>query len=349
MYKLSMVGLSVLIITGCSWFSSPPSRANNPVVTGVNFVGMTVTDIEQSTVLYQNATSVQVVHEDRLIKDPLLEKLTGRESASLTTRLMRGVNAQVMFMQFDNPSAAALNAPTINANGPGIAHFAFQAVDNTQTYQKFLSGGAKHIGSHKMMTNPRTHVSYAYVRDNDDTIVEIEHVDIEALALPEPPKNEIRMRHISLATGNMERAIDFYSALLETKNPRRSGYLFNNKGEFIDNVSGLPESEVEFAWFQVRNLELEIIQYHNPKPKEQKGNRPIDASGFNMIVFNVSDLDDAKSMLLEAGGTLEIDSGEFDGEQIFFGRDPDGNLLGFQSLDANSPFSAKNFKDNGLG
>jgi predicted enzyme related to lactoylglutathione lyase len=318
-------------------------------VQGVNFVGMTVADIERTTTLYQNATNVDLLNDGRLESDPLLNALTNRNNAAANTRLLRGVNAQLLLLQFDNPAASSLSMPSIDANGPGIAHLAFQAVEKSETYQKFLAGGAQHIGSPEMMKNPRTQVSYAYVRDSDELIVEIEHVDVEALELPAPPKNDIRIRHISLATQDMESLIDFYSILLETQNPRQSGYLFPNKGEFIDNISGLPESETEFAWFQVRNLELEIIQYHNPQPAEQKNMRPFDAPGFNMIVFDVANLDDARKLFIEAGGEIVVESGALKGEQIFLGRDPDGNLLGFQALDASSPFSAKNFKDNGLG
>jgi catechol 2,3-dioxygenase-like lactoylglutathione lyase family enzyme len=310
---------------------------------------MTVSDIEATTKLYQDASQVERVKSKRIENDTTYQTLAQREQVSLTTQLIRSVNAQLLLMQFDSPSSEAQKSRSVDANAVGIAHLAFQAVDKTQTYEKFLSGGAEHIGSLEMMTNPRTHVSYAYVHDKDDLIIEVEHVDIEALELPQPPKNEIRIRHISLATANMERLIDFYSALLETENPRQSGYLFPNSGEFIDNVSGLPDSEVEFAWFQVRNLELEIIQYHNPEPENKLNTRPIDATGFNMIVFDVKDVARAKQLFLEAGGTLVMDAGHLAGEPVFFGRDPDGNLLGFQALSEASPYSAKNFKDNGLG
>ncbi|WP_166422376.1 VOC family protein [Paraglaciecola sp. 20A4] len=340
--------LSLLLLSGCSWFISPPSRVDNPVIEGVNYVGITVTNLEQTEQLYRDATEVELIETDKLSNNTLINAVAQRSGVSVNTKLLRGVNAQLLLMQFDKTSEKAKASSFVDANGPGMAHLAFQVIDTTQTYQKILAGGASYIGSKDMMTNPKTHVSYAYVRDPDNIILEIEHVNIKPLNLPKPPKNERRIRHISLATGDMDRLVDFYSFLLETENPRRAGQYLHNEGEFVDNVSGLKDSEIEMAWFQVRNLELEIIQYHNPVPMVLDSPRPIDATGFNMIMFDVTNLESAQQMLLDAGGSVVTKTQLFNGGNTFFGRDPDGNLLGFQTLAAQSPFSAKNFKNNGV-
>jgi catechol 2,3-dioxygenase-like lactoylglutathione lyase family enzyme len=340
--------ISLSLLGGCSWLVTPPSRVDNPVVAGVNFVGVTVSDLNQTEKLYRDATEIQVVKSDTITDHPLIDALAGRSGVSAQTRLMKGVNAQVLLMQFDNPSEQAKKHHVINANGPGLAHLAFQVADKTQTYQKFLAGGAKHIGDKEMLKNPKTQVSYAYVRDLDNVIVEVEHVDIESLNLPKPPKNNRRIRHISLATTDMDRLIDFYSILLETQNPRQFGHMFHHKGERVDKVSGLKDSETEMAWFQVRNLELEIIQYHNPVPRVSVTSRPLDAIGYNMVVFDVTDLNAAKEKFVTAGGKIVSEKQEWNEGEIFFGHDPDGNLLGFQTLAATSIYSAKNFKNNGL-
>ncbi|WP_299082480.1 VOC family protein [uncultured Paraglaciecola sp.] len=345
-----LIGLATtLLLSGCSWLITSPSRVENPIVEGVNYVGMTVRDLDRSEKLYSDAADVQVVQNGVIENHPLINELTQRADTSIKTRLMKSVNAQVLFMEFAQPSEAAKNTVPIKANGPGLAHLAFQVVDRTETYQQFLAGGAKHIGAKEMWKNPKTHVSYAYAFDLDDAIVEVEHVDVAALDLPKPPANDRRIRHISLATLDMPRLIDFYSILLETKDPRRWGRFFHNSGESLDKVSGLPDSETEMAWFQVRNLELEIIQYFNPEAKALNKPRPIDATGFNMIMFDVTNLTAAKAKFLEAGGTLVKEGQTFTDGETFFGRDPDGNLLGFQALPAASPFSAKNFKNNGMG
>jgi len=326
----------------------PPTRVENPVITGVNYVGVTVSNIEQSSKLYHDSANLKLIQQKTISNNPVINTLVDRTNTQIQTRLMRSSNAQLRLMQFESPSKVAQNAEFIDANGPGIAHVCFQVNQKTQTYEKFLTGGATHIGARDMIQiNPKNPVSYAYVRDHDNIMVEIEHVDIAALYLPSPPKNDYRIRHVSLATTDMERAIKFYSTLLETKNPRRVGSLLKLKGENVDKISGFKHGELEMAWFQIRNLELEIIQYTNPVPKTNTSQRPMDATGYNMIVFNVTNLALAKEKLLAAGGTIELENKTMEGAQVLLGRDLDGNLLGFQALSKDSPYSAKHFKDDG--
>ena len=350
LFKVIISIILILLVSAFGlykWLTLPPERVENPVITGINYVGMTVSNINKASHLYQQATNLKPSHQSAILNNPVFDQLAGRKGVEVQTQLMTSVNAQLRFMQFKNPSEQAKQLAYVDANGPGIAHVCYQVNQHTKAYDKFLAGGAHHIGAREMIQiNPKNPVQYAYARDLDNTMVEIEHVDIEALNLPTPPKNKYRIRHVSLATNNMARAIDFYSTLLETKNPRRAGHLVKIKGEKVDKISGFEQSELEMAWFQVRNLELELIQYYNPAPKTAKP-RPIDATGYNMIVFNVTDLAIAKEKLLTAGGSIETEIQPLDDGIGFFGRDLDGNLLGFQKLEDNSPYSAKNFKDNG--
>jgi catechol 2,3-dioxygenase-like lactoylglutathione lyase family enzyme len=330
--------------------TTPPSRVDNPIVTGVHYVGMTVSDLDLSTKFYSDSVDLKPVNLETISNDPVINKIAGRDNVQLQSQLMKSVNSQIRFMHFDNPSEEATNADFVDANGPGIAHVCYQVDGETHAYEKFLAGGGSTIGDPEMIQlNAKNPVKYAYARDLDKTMVEIEHVDIAALNLPTPPKNKYRIRHVSLATTDMNRAVAFYSTLLETENPRRAGRLMKLKGEKVDKVAGFEKTEIEMAWFQVRNLELEIVQYFNPAQKALTTPRPLDATGYNMIVFNVTDLASAKEKLLAAGGTIEVEDQSIDGAQVLFGRDLDGNLLGFQILDKQSPFSAKNFKDNGRG
>ncbi|MGI2171823.1 VOC family protein [Shewanella sp. MF05960] len=343
-----IIFLLLTVLSGYYWLTQPPVQASNPVITGVHYVGMTVSNLERASTLYQQAMDLKIAHQDTIDNSPVINTLTGRENTQLNTQLMASVNAQLRFMDFGTTSHSAHSHKFVDANGPGIAHVCFQVNETTKAYDKFLAAGATHIGAAEMIQiNPKNPVYYAYARDHDNIMVEIEHVDVAALNLPTPPSNEYRIRHISLATTDMERAVKFYSHLLETQNPRRAGRLIALKGEKVDKVSGFDKTELEMAWFQVRNLELEIIQYHNPAPTSSDTPRPIDALGYNMIVFDVVNLAKAKEKLLEAGGTIVSENQPLDGNDILFGRDVDGNLLGFQSLPTDSIFSAKQFANNG--
>jgi catechol 2,3-dioxygenase-like lactoylglutathione lyase family enzyme len=315
----------------------------------VDYIGMTVSDIDKSSKLYAKATDLQSVNKSKFDSHPIIDTLTGRDGVFASTHLMKSVNAQLRLMQFKNPSEAAKASSFLPVYGPGIAHVCYQVAKKTRTYETFLENGASHIGDPEMVhLNPKNPVYYAYAHDHDKILFEVEHVDVEALKLPEPPKNDYRIRHVSLATSDMDRMVEFYSTLLETQNPRRAGTLINLSGEKLDKISGEPGSKIEMAWFQVRNIELEIIQYHNPKATALKTPRPFDALGYNSIVFDVADMQAAKTLLLKAGGTIVSEQQPMDGGQILFGRDLDGNLLGFQVISSESPLSSQNFTGNGV-
>lgn len=345
MRNLLIACLSAVVLVGCS--SGQSGRADNAVVRGVHYVGVSVSDLEQSKQFYSDVVNLEEVSNAHWHEHDVLESLIGESSLEYSSTVMKSVNAQLRLMEFDTPSDAAKNTGPMDVFGPGIAHLCFQVHDKTEAYQKFLAHGGKHIGSPEMWKNPKTQVSYAYGHDLDNAIVEIEHVDVAALNLDVPPKNDRRIRHISLATPDIDQAVDFYAHLLQEEKPRRTGW-FNPKGGAVDMVTGQAGSELKFAWFQVRNLELEIIQYVSHPTEKLTAPRPVDALGYNMIVFDVSDMSVARERLLAAGGNIISEDKVLDGEAIIFARDPDGNLLGFQKLPDDSPLSSQKFSGNGL-
>ena len=344
MYKIT-IGLCVALFLGAC---TEPSEPVKSVFRGINYIGVSVSDLEQATTLYTAATDLTPVENRRLSDSPVLQTLVGRSDIEVSTRMMKSSNAQLRFMQFNNPSAAAKAAPKVEVYGPGIAHVCYQVAKKTKSYERFLAAGAKPIGALEMaQINPAAPVYYAYARDADDIMFEVEHVDIAALNLDTPPKNNYRIRHVSLGTPDIDRAVKFYATLLDQKKPRRVGRWFKVSGENVDKVSGLADSKLEFAWFQIRNLELELIQYHSHPTVTPSEPRPIDALGYNMIVFDVADLALARDKLMAAGGTIVSEQQAMDGGQIMFGRDPDGNLLGFQVVASDATVSSQNFENNG--
>lgn len=349
--KLTISTVILLLIVGFGtyyWLTIPPTQVKSPIIKGVHYVGMSVSNLSNSSDLYQKAFNVQTVGKET--NGTLFDNhLIAPENALVSSQLLKSANAQLRLMQFHQPSEHAMHAHHVGPNGPGIAHVCFQVNKNTQAYQTFLAGGATSIGSEEMVqVNPKNPVYYAYAYDDDKIMVEVEHVDVPKLNLPTPPKNDYRIRHVSLATNDMDRAVKFYSTLLETKNPRRAGRLLKLQGDKVDQITGFNDTKIQMAWFQVRNLELEIIQYYNPAPTTLSMPRPIDALGYNMIVFDVTDLEQVKNKIKTAGGTIVSEPVPADGGQIMYARDLDGNLLGFQTLPKHSLLSATNFKDNGI-
>lgn len=345
MRNFILMSLSIALLTACS--GGEPGRPDDAVVQGVHYIGVTVSDIEQSEAFYEKVGNLKKIDNAELNDQSLIEHLAGKTGLEMSTSVIKGVNAQLRLMQFDNPTMAAKNADPVKVYGPGIAHLAFQVNETTDAYPTFLKEGGRHIGAVEMWKNPKTQVSYAYGYDRDNIIVEIEHVDVAALNLEVPPKNNHRIRQIALSTPDIDRAVDFYSHLLQEAHPRRTGW-FNMSGDAVDMVTGEKGSELRFAWFQVRNLELEIIEYVSHPTDVPKEPRPIDALGYNLVMFDVTDLNAVRERLLAAGGTVVSEGRELDGVPVLLARDLDGNLLGFQKLPDESPLSSQNFSGNGL-
>ncbi len=329
--------LLALLLAACS---AEPDPANN-VVLGVGYVGATVSDLERASRFYAEPVALQSVDAPELDTT----QLPGSSGLALRSQMLRSSNAQLRLMEF-SPEADSAAVPV---NGPGIAHLCFQVNQTTGAYQKFLAAGAGVIGAPDMVRlSSSSPVRYAYAHDPDGILFEVEHVDVEALELDSPPAHDYRIRHISLATPDIDSAVAFYSVLLNEPSPRRLGRWMHLSGEKLEQVSGLAGAEIEMAWFQVRNLELEIIQYHSHPTQRPTTPRPLDALGFNMIVFDVTDIETAARRVSEAGGMLEGEVKSTPGGRIQYARDLDGNLLGLQQVHDDAAVSSMNFQGNGI-
>jgi catechol 2,3-dioxygenase-like lactoylglutathione lyase family enzyme len=313
----------------------------------VNYVGVTVADTGESAEYYQSVFDAARLEEGDFPANELPTEIASGLDDEGRSLLVRSSNAQLRLMSFGEAGFASGHS-AVPVQGPGIMHVCFQALQETNVYARALEAGAQPIGAKELVAlSSRNPVKYGYIKDQHGIITEVEEVDVSQLDLPEPPKNDYRMRHVALATPNVDAMVQFYSAFLGGQEPRRVGNWFGISSENVDKVSGLEGSEIEMAWFQIRNLELEIAQYHSHETERPATPRPLNAPGYNMIMFDVSDLDAARQRLLDAGGELTGESASLDGTPTLFGRDPDGNLIGMQKLPASSAYSAQNFTDNG--
>lgn len=344
----SLTRNTLICLLACCWVSlttaATPERGE-AVVKGVNYIGVSVSDLSAAASFYGESANLQEVSDEPLTAN-VVTALGSANSQPVQTLLLKSVNAQLRFMEFASTERDANNVAPVPVNGPGIAHICYQVADETRTYQRLLSAGATHIGERELVQlNPRNPVVYAYGTDPDGIMFEVEHIDFSKV--DRPRKNDYRIRHVSLATPDMAPMVAFYSTLMEEPEPRRSGIGGTLGGEQFDQVSGLPGTRLEMAWFQVRNLELEIIQYHSHPTELPTQPRPLQATGYNMVMFDVEDLAAAESLVREAGGSIVSGVLNMDGGEAFFARDPDGNLLGFQHLSQSSVFKSQNFPDNG--
>ena len=313
--------------------------AEGPLVRGVSYVGISVSDLDRSATFYNSPTGMIEVDRSRISRNAVIDSISGRSNVVAETRLLRGGNAQIRLMQFKDPSAAARATAPMTVNGPGITHVCHQSPAAKPLYPGFVAAGAVPVtrGGQPIRLVPEVPWRYVYARDPDGVMFENELNESAT-----PPPFDHRVSHVALATTDIERAVAFYTTLLG-REPRERR--FNLARPTLDQVADLDGVKLNVAWYTIGNLELEIWQYLSPAPAASEKRRPIDALGYNMIVLDVTDVGAASARLVAAGGQLVGKPVAMDEGQVAFGRDPDGNLIGLNRSPVGSVFSSANFEN----
>ncbi|MBI1339465.1 hypothetical protein GC169_04535 [bacterium] len=308
----------------------PAPAALSGEVRGMAFVGIVVSDLDKASAFYLSNTRLEDVGPS--IFRGVLDAPSGSRNVVTAVRTLRGTNTHLRLMQFQNPSPAATAAGPVPVQGIGITHVCHQSPDDKPIFPKFVAAGAKPISrtGDLVQLRPDVPVKYAYLRDADETMLEIEQI-----MLPNLPY-DYRMRHVAIAVADIDRTVAFYTAVLGyPPRERRS----NLQSPTLDATADLDAVKLDVAWFPVSDFELEIWEYLNPLPVPRAEPRPVDAPGYNMMVFDVDNADAALERLRAAGGSPVGGRTRMDGDVIRFGRDPDGNLLGFLEASPDSPVS----------
>lgn len=327
--------LALLTLLGACVAPAKPvdlASAPGPLIKGVSYVGITVSDLDKTTAYYEAAAGMTEVARGKIAGVRALDVLGAGKPVSMETRLLRGGTGQIRLMQFKATPADASATAMIPVQGPGITHICHQSPDDRPIFPKFVAAGGKPVSrtGGLVQLNPSVPIRYAYVRDRDGVMMETEQVMSTGLPWT------YRMRHVAIVAVNMDRTINFYSTLLGGAPRERRSNLVNKT---LDLVSNLDDVKLNVAWYKINNLELEVWEYVNPAPTPRTRPRPLQALGYNMIVLDVADVDAASRRLTEAGGVMVTRPAPLDGGRIAFGRDPDGNLIGLFNVNSNSPFS----------
>jgi len=319
---LGLFGAAVMGTGGCVSSLTQASAVPDagPVVRGISYIGISVSDIDRTAAYFSAGAGLPEVARGEL-KSPALDRIAGKPVRAKTLTL-RSHSGQIRLMQFDRPAAQARAAGIVPVQGPGITHVCFQSPDSKPIFPRFIRAGARPLSrtGDLVQLRPDVPVRYAYLRDSDGVMIEIEQLLVDNLDFTH------RMRHVAIAALDIDRTVSFYAAVLGKEPRERRSNLVNKT---LDITAGLDDLKLDVAWFQVGNLELEIWEYLNPQPVKPVAPRPLEALGHTMIMFDVTDPAAALARLQAAGGEALSGPQPMDDGEVAFGRDPDGNLLGF--------------------
>lgn len=296
-----------------------PSASTASTIKGVRHIGITVSDIDATLAFYAPNVPFTLVHRTTLPASAF-PRGAGAGDGPVEIALVRTPTVFLQLMDFD-PDAPSLPV-ALPVIGPGYTHICFQAPSSNSIYDKFRSGELAMVSRGTRPVDIGGYgVTYAYGRDPDGTMIEMELIDA-------PRRSEAAwVRHVATVTPDIDRILQFYTRLIGYEPHRRITTGNNPRLDEIADIDGLM---LHGGWFATRNLELEYWQYTNPVTPQPTGDRPLTTLGHSLIAFEVTDLANDLARLRAQGVRLVGRPLMMGGWRIQYARDPDGNLLALQ-------------------
>lgn len=146
----------------------------------------------------------------------------------------------------------------------------------------------------------------------------------------------VGLNHVGMSVANLDRAIGFYQDLLGmdlvVRKPfgdeKSSGY------EKYRAILGLEDAHGEVALLRRTHLQIELFEFHSPRPKPSDLKRPVCDHGITHFCLQVTDVRGEYARLKAAGIVFHCPPQEFAGEAVVtYGRDPDGNVFELLQLE----------------
>lgn len=135
----------------------------------------------------------------------------------------------------------------------------------------------------------------------------------------------IRFDHVGVTVRDLDAAVDFFLALgLEEE-----GRTFV-EGEFIDTVTGIPNSRSEIAMlrFPGGGAAVEVSRFVRPDPEPGSPAAMANELGIRSLAFEVSDLNTEADRLAASGFGLVGGIGEYEGAwRMAYVRGPEGIIV----------------------
>ena len=183
-----------------------------------------------------------------------------------------------------------------------------------------LAAGVKRAGG-SLFADPLdlgTGNQYAYVRDREGNVIEIE-------GLPYAPADQPTwMGHVAIVTPDLDRMIAFYSEIIGSG---LQGRAMVGPGPQSDKMGGLQNAQLEGAWLPTANMLLEFWQFHAPESPPIETQTTMLDLGYTHICLETDDLNYDIAQMTNAGATIISDPVDTNNVRIQFARDPDGNIV----------------------
>lgn len=283
------------------------------MIKGFHHAGLSVLDLEAAIEFYSQAHCFELLYRFEVADSLANRTMLQVENAAARAAFMRGTLGNLELFEF--VAGGLIACPDRAVYAAGIRHICLQTEISDRLYDCLVASGAS---THARPAGLGTGNSYVYIRDPEDNLIELE-------GTPWAPAGASRpwFAHAALVTPDIDRLTGFYAMLTGIDVHRRGSFGPDPK---FDLVAGIPEVRFHGGWLRLANAELEFWQYDEPKtlPVER---RSAVAPGWNHLCFESDDIAGDHARLAAQGVDLHGPPHDFGNAQVFFGRDPDGNIF----------------------
>ena len=276
----------------------------------LNFI---VRDLDAAIAFYSVDQAFRLVSRFDVADTAENRALLQVENAAARAALLIGTLGGLELFEF--AAGREADAPDRAVYAAGIRHVCLQTAISDNLYDSMVAAGA---GSHSRPAGLGTGNSYVYIRDPEDNLIELE-------GTPWAPQTARRpwFAHTALVTPDIARLAAFYAQLTGSPVHRQGSFGPDHK---FDVVAGIRDVRFKGAWLRLANAELEFWEYDHPRTTAVE-RRSAEAPGWNHLCFESDDIAADYAQLLDLGVELHTPPHPFRTAQVFFGRDPDGNIF----------------------
>ena len=132
------------------------------------------------------------------------------------------------------------------------------------------------------------------------------------------------IHHVAISVPDLDKAVEFYHGTLGLKK------IFANSrnGDLKELTAiGLDRTSAKVQMLKAGNAYLELWEYIEPKPEEQKKDYSPADHGIAHIALQVTDINDEFERLKTSGMTFHQQPVDLGNSSAIYGRDPFGNII----------------------
>ncbi|WP_244564257.1 VOC family protein [Rhizobium sp. RU36D] len=146
--------------------------------------------------------------------------------------------------------------------------------------------------------------------------------------IPDHEAHSMKLAHINLVARDAQALAAFYIDVMKCELLRSPRTL---SGEKVSRGNGLADSEILSIWLKFPGIEHPFLEIHQHKVIHPRERPRVNEPGFGHLSFEVHDLAQAISDIIQAGGSQIAGTTDFGTpgkpRLIVYLRDPEGNVL----------------------